>query len=142
MFMHRSFKRPPRKTIPFNGNESSPMIIVMDVTWVDYHFDHTNFFYNKFPPRDIIEVVAHIPTYVDYDSAIVDEMENRFNINEQELLDLHLTELLVTNVITMFYENLQECIPDSIESYIFKQWVDFRRNDIVLVRQDTLSRLP
>lgn len=140
MNLLRNFIRPARKKIPFKAYVSSPEILIMDVTWVDYFFDHTGLFYNKFPPRDIIEVVTHIPTYMDYESAITDELEVRFSLNEHDQLPIDLTELLVMNVVTMFYDYMNEFIPDSIESYIFLRWVDRRRNEIIMTRQNSPSR--
>lgn len=136
----RRFSNRPKERIPFTGYATSPQYLVLNVSWVDYQFDHGNLFYRKLPPRDIIEIVANIPTYVDYDQAIVDQIEVRFEPDEHNLLDLELTELLVTDVVTMFYEFMQGYIPDNIESYLFKEWTDLRRNELIMVRQDILTR--
>lgn len=136
----RRFTKRPEKRIPFTGYATSPKFLVLNISWVDYHFDHTSLFYRKFPPRDIIEIVAHIPTYVDYDQAIVDQIETRFSTVEHNVMNFELTELLVSNVVTMFYEFMHEYIPDNIESYLFQNWADLQRNELIMVRQDILTR--
>lgn len=136
----RRFNIRPKERIPFSGYATSPQFLVLNISWVDYHFDHNNLFYHKLPPRDIIEIVASIPTYVDYDDAIVNQIELRFDEDEHNLLTFDLTELLVSNVVTMFYEFMHDYIPDNIESYLFKEWADLRHNELIMIRQDILTR--
>lgn len=115
---------------------TSPKIIIFDISIIDFHFDINNYFYSKYSPRDIIETVASIPVYLDYDDHIVHQMETRFSLDELDQLDLSMTDLLVSNVVTWFYEYFNSYLPDNIDSYLFDRWLDPRHNEIVMKRHD------
>lgn len=121
---------------PTFSYNTSPKFVILDISTIDFHFDKNNSFYRFFPARDIIEIVASIPVYSDYDPAIVNEIEHRFPPDEIDKMDISMTDFLVSIVVTWFYEYMNLYLPDNIDSYVFEKWLDKHRNEIVMRRHD------
>lgn len=117
----------------FNIN---PSLIIFDISCIDFHFDSHLPFYNKYNPRDIIETVASVPIYSDYDYAVLNEIESRFTIEELDQFDFDFTDLLVSNVVTWFYEYLNTYLPDNVDNYLFACWLDKYHNEIMMKKHD------
>lgn len=114
----------------------SPKILILDISAIDFHFDNNFPLYRFYPPRAIIETVASVPVYEDYDQAVVNEMEYRIPPEELDKLDITMADFLISNVVTWFYEYVNLYLPDNIDNYIFDRWLDMRHNELVMKRHD------
>lgn len=137
-------RRPSAFILPPNFNKpqptvqyrDAPKILILDISSIDYHFDENIHLYRFYPPRDIIQTVASIPVYSDYDQAVVDEIEYRVPQSDLDYMDFTVTDLLISNVVTWFYEYMNLYLPDNIDNYLFDRWLDIRHNELVMKRHD------
>lgn len=116
----------------FTGYSAEPSIVVLDVSWIDYQCDASNWFYTKFPPREILETIARVEVYTDYDPIFWGEVESRLTDDEIQAIDLQVVEVLIESLISYFYQYLESFIPKYENGYVFDQWLD--RNTMVLTR--------
>ena len=114
----------------------SPKFLILDISSIDFHFDFNIDLYQYYSPRDIIQTVASIPVYSDYDQAVVDEIEFRLPPHELDRMDFTMMDFLISNVVTWFYEYLNLYLPDNIDNYMFDRWLDTRHNELVMKRHD------
>ena len=111
-----------------------PSVVILDVSWIDYHCDYGNWFYKKFPPRDIIETIASVAILEDYDPIFWSEVESRFDDDEIQSIDLFTVEIIVQSLVEYFYNQLECYVPNApIEGYVFDCWLD--KNSILMVKK-------
>lgn len=115
---------------------TSPSFVILDISTIDFHFDDRIGLYKFYPPRAIVETVSSIPVYSDYDWAVIGEIEHRLTEADLDKLDFDMVDLLVSNVVTWFYEYLNIYLPDNVDSYVFDRWLDMRHNELVMKRHD------
>ena len=116
-----------------NTPNRPPELVIMDMSWLDYECPKNIDFYQRFPPRDIVEVITRIPTTEDYDTILWEQVEARYeNPEELNTLDLDAFAAMVESVVDLFYRKLIELTHDTSAQYRFRAWVD--KNTIAMIR--------
>lgn len=124
---------------PRRNSYKIPKLLLIDISWIDYEHDLSHWFYKKFPPRSILEVITSVSTQEDYDPVFWGEVEERLTDDELQALDLFVVEVLVHSIIDSFYGRLNTLIQDNVDRFIFHRWID--KNTIALIRNDLTCKL-
>lgn len=119
----------------------SPLGIVVDIREV-YH-DFGQYYamadvYQKFPLKDMIQVILSVNQFISYNDTIWFELESRL-AGDMDTVDTNVLELFFETLAFQLDEHVRRFVPYGVDTseYIFDKWVD--STTILLKRDETTS---
>lgn len=110
-----------------------PTYIVVDMSWLEAYEDDKFWLYKRIPIRVIIEIITSTPIYIPhYMEVFWDHFTRLFDDNEVSDVMVKAVQLVVENLITEFYKNLEQLVGDIENDYLFHGW--FNHNSLVMIK--------